>query len=212
MSYEEYLRWDEYEAGLSEWVEGEVILHMPPFDEHQRVVEFLERVLALFVQLFQLGRVRIAPFTMRVKPDGNGREPDLFFLATEHMGRLTQKELSGPADLVVEVISEDSVYRDREIKFYEYQDGGVREYWIIDPRANRRRVDCYWLTPRGEYQATLPDEELRYHSIVLPGFWFRPDWLWQEPGPDPLSALAEIRGLSPEATRALRDMLIDPRS
>jgi Uma2 family endonuclease len=208
MTYEEYLQWDEYESGLTEWVDGEVTLHMPPLDEHQRVVEFLERLLDLFVQLFRLGMVRIAPFSMRVTPDSNAREPDLFFLAAENLGRLTQKELAGPADLVVEIISEDSVYRDRETKFYEYQNGGVREYWIIDPRPNRHRIDCYWLTPRGEYQASIPDEDLRYHSVVLPGFWFRPSWLWQEPRLDPLSALAEMRGLSPEATQALRALLI----
>ncbi|MFL5805798.1 MAG: Uma2 family endonuclease [Roseiflexaceae bacterium] len=208
MSYEEYLQWDEYEAGLAEWVDGEVLLHMPPLDQHQRAVEFLERLLDLFVQLFQLGIVRIAPFSMRVSPASNAREPDLFFLATEHLGRLNEQELSGPADLVVEVISDDTVYRDRETKFFEYQSGGVAEYWIIDLRPKRRRVDCYWLTPRGEYQASLADEDQRYHSVIMPGFWFRPAWLWEEPRPDPLSALAEMRGLSPEAAQALRRMLI----
>jgi Uma2 family endonuclease len=208
MSYEEYRQWDEFEEALTEWVDGEVILHMPPLDRHQRALEFLERLLDLFVQLFRLGLVRVAPFSMRVTPEGAAREPDIFFLGSDHLDRLTEHELNGPADLAVEIISEDSVVRDRDVTFYEYQDGGVCEYWIIDPRPGRHRVDCYWLTPRGEYQASLPDEELRYHSVVLPGFWFRPEWLWQEPRPDPLSALAEMRGLSPEATRTLREMLI----
>jgi Uma2 family endonuclease len=208
MSYEEFLQWDEYEAGLTEWVDGEVILHMPPLESHQRVVVFLVGLLDLFVQLFQLGIVRVAPFSMRATAEGNAREPDLFFLAAENMGRLTSKDLAGPADMVVEVISTDSVSRDRDDKFYEYQNGGVREYWIIDPRPGKQRVDCYWLTPEGHYQATLPDEDGRYHSVVLRGFWFRPIWLWQEPAIDLLTALAEMRGLSPEATQTLREMLI----
>src|SRR5262245_28159685 len=84
MSYEEYLQWDEYNVGLTEWVEGEVILHMPPLEAHQRVVVFLVGLLDLFVHLFQLGIVRVAPFSMRVTAEGNAREPDLFFLAAEH--------------------------------------------------------------------------------------------------------------------------------
>lgn len=208
MTYEEYLQWDEYEGGLTEWVDGEVILHMPPLEPHQRVVVYLIKLMGLFVDLFALGRVYAAPFSVRVIPDGPAREPDLFFLTAEHLDRLMEHELSGPADLVVEIISKDSVYRDREIKFFEYQEGGVREYWIVDPRPNRHRVDCYWLTPRGEYQASIPDEDLRYHSVALPGFWFRPVWLWGDSPPDPLSALAEMRGLSPEAAQGLRTMLI----
>src|SRR5262245_27479546 len=84
MSYEEY-KHTEFESGLTEWVDGEVIFHMPPKDIQQNVVEFLDRLLGLFVQLFNLGKVRVAPFSVRMIPDGPAREPDLFFLATEHL-------------------------------------------------------------------------------------------------------------------------------
>jgi Uma2 family endonuclease len=148
MSYDEYLNW-EHEGGLTEWVDGEVIIHMPPKDEHQRVVEFLDRLLGVFVELFQLGMVRIAPFTMRALPDGSAREPDLFFLATDNLYRLTSKELNGPADLAIEVISDDSVTRDKDDKFYEYQAAGVKEYWIIDPRPKRLRAEFMCWMNRG---------------------------------------------------------------
>ena len=29
------------------------------------------------------------------------------------------------------------------------------------------------------------DGEGHYHSRVLPGFWLDPNWLWQDPLPDP---------------------------
>lgn len=192
MSYEEWLDWD-HEGGLSEWVDGEVIQHMPTKGEHQRVVDFLNRLLGLFVRLLHLGMVRSAPFAIRALPDGPGREPDLFFLAAEHMNQLTRDELKGPADLVIEVISNDSVTRDRDEKFAEYQAGGVREYWIIDPRPQRLRADFYVLDPRGRYRPVpLGDDDI-YHSTVLPNFWLNTNWLWQE-DPDPLLALAEIAG------------------
>ncbi len=50
------------------------------------------------------------------------------------------KELGiGMADLVIEVVSDDSVARDRADKFYEYQTAGIQEYWIIDPHPIRKR-------------------------------------------------------------------------
>jgi Uma2 family endonuclease len=119
------------------------------------------------------------------------------------MSYLTDKRLDGPADLAIEVISDESVARDRSDKFYEYQEGGVREYWIIDPRPGKERVDCYWLTPERRFQAVLPDGDGRYHANVLAGFWFQSDWLRQEILPNPLLALAEI------APQALRDSLAE---
>ena len=207
MSYDEFLQWSD-EDTHAEWVNGEVIVFMPPKTIHQQLVGFLHTLLSLYVRLFNLGVVIAAPFEMRARPDGPAREPDLLFIAREHLQQLTPERLVGPADLVVEVVSDSSVARDRVDKFDEYQEAGVREYWIIDPRPGKERVDLYWLTPQGRFQATLPDAEGRYHATVVPGFWFRADWLWQEPLPDPLLALAEIRGLSAEAIQMLHDTLL----
>lgn len=208
MSYEEFLAWVD-EDTHAEWVDGEVIIFIPPLDRHQALVGFLHILMSLFVNLHNLGILRLAPFEMRTRPDLPPREPDLFFLAQEHLDRLHSERLAGPADLVVEIISDSSVARDRADKFYEYQAGGVREYWIIDPRPGKERTDFYHLLPDGKYQAALPDAANRYHSVVLPGFWLRIDWLWQAPLPDPLLALAEIRGLSPEAVQVLQNLLTD---
>jgi hypothetical protein len=45
------------------------------------------------------------PVGMHIQLSGPGREPDLIYVCTERM-------LEGPADLVVEVISDDSVTRE----------------------------------------------------------------------------------------------------
>src|SRR5712691_5468402 len=148
MSYEEYLAWAD-ENVHAEWVNGAVIVQMPPKIRHQRVVGFLMQLLGLFTQLSRLGEVLPAPTEMRAIPDGPAREPDVLFVAREHLERLTETRLSGPADLVVEVVSDDSVSRDRADKFYEYQSAGVQEYWIIDSRPGYERVDFYVLDNKG---------------------------------------------------------------
>ncbi len=204
MSYEEFATSVDEDAH-AEWVDGEVIFFMPPKDIHQELVGFLYRLIAQFADFFQLGIARVAPLEMRAKPDGNARSPDILFVANEHRERLTERRLEGPADLVVEIISNESVGRDRGDKFYEYEEAGVREYWIIDPRPGKQRVDVWWLTTEGKYQAIVPDDHGRYRSHVLPGFWLHAGWLTQEPLPDTLMVLAEMRGLAPEVVQAFRD-------
>jgi Uma2 family endonuclease len=193
MSYEEYLAWADEDVH-AEWVNGEVIVQMPPKEPHQRVVAFLVQLMGLFIQLFQLGRLLPAPFEMRAVPDGPAREPDLIFVAREHLDRLSQERLSGPADLVVEVISDDSVARDRADKFYEYQAAGVREYWILDSRPGRERADFYVLDEKGRYRPVPPESDGRYHSTVLPAFWLHVDWVIAVEPPAVLTALAQVVG------------------
>jgi Uma2 family endonuclease len=192
MSAEEFLRWEH--LGIAEWVNGEVSI-MAVTNEHQRIVDFLNRLLGIFVQISGLGIVRSAPYAMRAVPGGNIREPDLTFVATAHLERVRREVLDGPADLVVEVVSEESVARDYDDKFAEYQDAGVQEYWIIDPRPNRRRASFFQRDAHGRLQPALVDANNVYRSSVLPGFWLKLEWLWQaDPEPDALAALAEIVG------------------
>lgn len=200
MSYEAFRAFlDEHTH--AEWVAGEVTVFVPPGTMHQRLTGFLFQILALYADLYDLGTVMTTPFEMRLLAGMSAREPDILFVAREHLDRLTPERLEGPADLVVEVVSDSSVARDRADKFYEYQEAGVREYWIIDPRPGKERADFYHLLPDGKYQAALPATDGRYHAMVLPGFWLNVAWLWQQPLPTPLLALAAI------APQALRDLL-----
>lgn len=193
MTYEEWQQHD-HEGGLSEWINGEVTIMPPPSILHQRLVVFLTTLLTLFVQIHRLGVVLTAPVAMRATPDGNAREPDLLFVATEHTDRLTHRELSGPADLVIEVVSDESVSRDRTDKFYEYQEAGVREYWIIDPRPGKERVDFYVLDGKQRYQPIPVLEDNLYRSTVIAGLWINITWLW-ETEPNALTALSQVVGV-----------------
>ena len=193
MSYEEYLVWANEDVH-AEWVNGEVIVQTPPKPRHQRVVGFLHHLLGLFIQLFRLGELLPAPLEMRAIPDGSAREPDLLFVAREHLDRITELRLSGPADLVVEVVSDDSVARDRADKFYEYQAAGIQEYWIIDPRPGCERADFYVLDEKGRYSPVPVAPDGRYSSTVLTRFWFLVEWVLLEEPPDVLKALAQVVG------------------
>ena len=187
MTYEEFLEWAD-EDTLAEWVDGEVILMAPASNKHQDICDFLTALLRHFTEGHQLGVVRSAPFQMKTGPDLSGREPDVVFVAREHLDRLKETYLDGPADLAIEIVSTQSRYRDREAKFEEYQRGGVREYWLIDPI--RQQAEFYYLRENQRYRLADIGEDGVFRSEVLPGLWLKVEWLWQEP----LPLLREVLG------------------
>ncbi len=191
MSYQEYLE-SAGDSEISEWVDGEVIRYMPPSDRHQDLSRFLSTLLDLFVQFFKVGVIRYAPFEVKLWPDGPSREPDVFFIAAEQQVHLKAERFEGSPDLIIEIISPGSVSEDRVRKFTQYEQAGVREYWLIDPRPRQQQVDCYVLGQDNLYHSVSIETDGRYQSAVLPNFWFNVEWFWQESLPNPQLALAEI--------------------
>ncbi len=201
-SCEEYLALPS-EGPLVEWVNGEIIYHAMPTLPHQDVVTWLLTVLGVFTSFFDLGELFSAPIEMKCGgPAGPSREPDLLFVAKAYSHRIGEKRIDGPADLVIEVVSDDSVARDFDEKFVEYQECGVQEYWIIDPPERRERALFYQLGDDGLYESIKPEEGRIYRSRVLPGFWLKVNWLWELP--DPQLTFAEIAGFSEQVMAELK--------
>jgi Uma2 family endonuclease len=188
MSYAEFLEWKD-EDTLAEWADGEVVMTSPASLAHQDIGGFLFEVINTYVRINQLGQVVQPPFQMKLP--NSGREPDLMFVANANLPRLQETYLDGPADLVVEIISPESRGRDRGEKFYEYEQAGVAEYWLIDP--DRQRAEFYRLEDN-LYQLARPEEGDVYRSAILPGFWLRLGWLWTRPRPATADILLEVSG------------------
>jgi len=153
LTYEEFLEWCD-EDTWAEWVDGEVVVLTPASERYQALRGFLEAVMTIYAQQKGLGRVLGAPLQMKTGPDLPGRKPDILFIAKEFLDRSEETHVDGPTDLVVEIVSQDSRLRDRGEKFAEYELGGVREYWLLDPEE--RRADFYFLGPEGRMSNKSP--------------------------------------------------------
>jgi Uma2 family endonuclease len=175
-----------------EWVNGEVVPLMPPLIIHAELVSFLFLLMGNYVHMFGLGRIFVENTELWLPRSQSARLPDICFISNEHLDRLSTHRLEGYADLVVEVISNDSVTRDRDQKFLEYQTAGIPEYWLVDGRPRHRSARIFGLDANGRYQALPPDDAGRLWSQVLPGFWLDPTWLWQDPLPAPYLLVAQI--------------------
>lgn len=69
----------------------------------------------------------------------------------------------------------------------EYELGGVREYWLIDPR--RQEVRFHRLSDTGLYKSILPVDGI-YSTPLLPDFQLEIAILWREELPN-FYAIAE---------------------
>jgi Uma2 family endonuclease len=177
MSFEEFLT--AYEGIRAEWVDGSVLPMSPSSDRHQDIVDFLIALMRYWVEVHRLGIARSSQIVMKI--GSVARVPDILFVSSEHRDRLKTNHLEGPADLVVEVVSPESRGRDRGEKYYEYEQAGIREYWLIDPL--RERAELYRLDENGAYALVPAGEPPRLRSEVLGGFWIDPRWLWSDPIP-----------------------------
>src|SRR2546421_2616129 len=127
---------------------------------------------------------------MRVNTSAHGREPDVVFVSRERAHLVEKTYLNGPADLAIEIVSPESIGRDRGEKFVEYEQAGIKEYWLIDP--DRESAEFYELGADGRYRAAQIEPEGVYRSQVVAGFFVRVAWLWQTPAPT-LDALRELK-------------------
>jgi len=180
---EEYISYEDFlalcdEDTLAEWVNGKIERYSSASDVHQDLAGWLTSVLRIYVEANKLGIIRSAPFQMKTGPDLPGREPDIIFLRDENRDKLKKRYLDGPADLVIEIISEESLLRDRGEKFAEYEIGGVKEYWILDPET--KRAD-FFILKEGRYERRVEDTHGIYHSEIIEGLWLKVAWLWNLP-------------------------------
>lgn len=117
------------------------------------------------------------PFVMRAKPELPARQPDLQVILPDRMHFIQENQVAGPANMVVEIVSPESSRRDRGEKHEEYEQGGVDEYWILDPQ--RKEAMFYVRGADDLFHLTHPADGI-YTSTVLPKLTLRVDLLWQD--------------------------------
>ena len=73
-------------------------------------------------------------------------EPDLLIVRKDRIG---EKNITETPAIVIEVLSPGTARIDKMLKFSRYQEGGIDQYWIVDPRVPS--VEVYQLAD-GAYQ------------------------------------------------------------
>ena len=98
-----------------------------------------------------LGWVFFNPPTDVLLSDHDVVQPDLIFVSRERKHVITDANIQGAPDLVVEILSPSTASRDWRDKLDLYERHGVAEYWLVDPVSEIRVgvSTCGWRASAG---------------------------------------------------------------
>ena len=122
-----------------ELLNGDLMMVPAPNRKHQEVLTRLYLELGVFTKEHRLGKVYVAPFDV-VLSDTDVVQPDLLFISRAREHTLTDDNVRGAPDLVIEILSPSTANRDLGYKHDLYGRHGVLEYWIVDPMAENVAV------------------------------------------------------------------------
>ncbi len=120
-------------------LDGEMILAPSPNTRHQRILIRLISALEDYVAANRAGEVFLAPCDV-VLSDHDVAQPDILFVSNSRSSIVTEANIQGAPDLVVEILSPGTATYDRGYKQALYSRHGVREYWLVDPDAETVEV------------------------------------------------------------------------
>lgn len=144
-SYADYLTWPDEERW--ELIHGEAWSMSPaPTSRHQIIAgeifgQFWQQLKGKPCQVF------MAPFDVRFVEDGQLDDKDIQTTVQPDVSVICDKSKIdkrgglGAPDLIVEVLSPSTGYKDQTDKLSLYEEYGVKEYWIVNPE--RKTVQVY---------------------------------------------------------------------
>jgi Uma2 family endonuclease len=167
-TYDEFMSLPEGGPFRYEILDGDLCMTPSPNTRHQKISLRLSFFLESFLRNNRLGEVFSAPYDVVFSKDPpQVAVPDLVFVSKEHLFLITEKNIQGAPDLLVEILSEGTATRDRRKKHSLYERFGVCEYWIVDPKSETvqvfRLVDGHYVAPLEYGKGDLLD------SPLLPG-------------------------------------------
>lgn len=97
------------------------------------------------------GEIFVSPIDVYLNEDYQF-QPDIIFITNENRSIIKKKRIEGAPDLIVEILSPSTGWKDKQKKKEAYGLFGVKEYWLVDPHL--QTVD----------QLVLIDGELQLHQ------------------------------------------------
>ncbi|NPV70645.1 MAG: Uma2 family endonuclease [Firmicutes bacterium] len=165
LTYDDYCRMPS--GHRYELVEGDIRMVPSPTTFHQRVSRNIQYRLLRWVEERGLGEVYDAPLDV-VLSQHNVVQPDILFVARERLGIITEDNIQGAPDLVIEILSKSTEEWDRVTKRAVYSKYGVRELWFVDPWSRTIEVACHTGNELATVQVYKRDTTVR--SRLLDGF------------------------------------------
>ena len=168
LTYEDYLTFPD-DRRRHKLINGEHFVTPAPIPRHQLAVHQLDLALGKWLETDGSGVVFPSPIDV-VFDDTSVVQPDLIWISEERRSIVTEKNVQGALDLVIEILLPTTCRTDEIIKRKLYECFGVREYWIVD--AELETVKVWRLEGERLVRAAelSLEEEAVLTSPLLPGF------------------------------------------
>lgn len=145
------------EGTLCQVINNSLVISPLPLDIHQVVLNKINFSISTLLRKQPVGEVRIAPYDVHFSRQ-NIFQPDLIFLANEHLKLVKARGLFGAPDLVVEVLSPGTASKDSGEKKAVYEQYGVKELFIVEPESKLVKA---FLLQNNQYN----------HPVITTGFF-----------------------------------------
>lgn len=184
--FREWTRSDDFpDWGRIDYLAGEIAIDMSPQDlySHGTVNGEIYSVLHWRVKRTDRGQIFVNQTRLSSEEAELSSAPDILFVSFESLesGRVKRiakanddrrfVELVGPADLVVETISDGSVHKDTVQLPVKYYRANVTEFWLVDARGDDLFFQLYRRGPTNFEPAPTDREGYQYSAVM--DCWYR---------------------------------------
>ncbi|UJL46743.1 Uma2 family endonuclease [Virgibacillus sp. NKC19-16] len=131
LTYDDYASIDD--GNRYELVNGQLELMSPaPTVTHQMISFQMQKDIAKSCESDYI--ILNAPIDV-ILANNEVRQPDLVLIHRERMNIISNRGITGPPDLVVEILSPSTLKRDKIDKLNTYANFHIPEYWIVEPKT-----------------------------------------------------------------------------
>ena len=99
--------------------------------------------------------------------------PDIAFYTQEQESLFREKHIPVAPTWVAEILSAATALNEVGRKFAKYEEYGVKEYWVLDPKTLAHR----FYSRRDNLLLEFGQNEEIIRSRAIPGFWVKRIWL-----------------------------------
>jgi Uma2 family endonuclease len=139
LTYDDFLLFPD-DGKRHELIDGEHYVTPSPNRKHQKVSLNISLRIGNWLEQHPIGQIYYAPFDV-IFSTFDVVEPDLLYMSNERAAAvLTDDNVQGVPELVIEIGSPSTRQRDETIKRHLYERSGVSEYWVVDPEIDVVRV------------------------------------------------------------------------
>ena len=177
-TYADYLQW-KFEEQV-ELIRGKIFKMSPaPAPLHQQISIGLASEIYNFLKK-KLCKVFAAPFDVRLPVKNKKKDneittvvqPDICVICDET--KIDGRGCLGAPDLLIEILSPGNTEKEIRLKFALYEEGGVKEYWIVYPAE--QNIAVFILNENSKYDgAKIYAGDDRIKSVAIKRLIIKPD-------------------------------------